>query len=119
MTTAWSAKGGWFADPDYDYETRCILGAAACGIGEVGLALATLDKVTNLDAQTWFDAWTATAADLETRADTAVAAGHLRTARWAHLAASEYYTKALVRRLPPATSIRTCFPDQHDGTRPD
>jgi hypothetical protein len=96
MSGGWSAKGGWFSDPDYDYETRCILGAAASGIGDVGLVLAAIDQVTNLDAQSWFDAWTAVAADLEARGDEAMAAGHLRTARWAHLAASEYYTKALV-----------------------
>jgi len=96
MSGGWSAKGGWFPDPDYDYETRLILGATASGIGDVGLVLAALDKITNLDAQTWFDAWLAVAVDLEARADVALAAGHLRTARWAYLAASQYYTEALV-----------------------
>jgi len=40
---------------------------AACGIGDVGLVLAAIDKVTNLDAQFWFDAWTAAAVNLEAR----------------------------------------------------
>jgi hypothetical protein len=96
MSAAWSAKGGWFPDPDYDYQTRLILGATASGIGDVGLVLAAIDKITNLDAQSWFDAWTAMAADLEARADAALAAGHLRTARWAYLTASQYYAEALV-----------------------
>jgi hypothetical protein len=96
MSGGWSAKGGWFSDPDYDYETRLILGATASGIGDVGLVLAAIDKITNLDAQTWFDAWMAMAVDLEARADVALAAGRLRTARWAYLAASQYYTEALV-----------------------
>jgi hypothetical protein len=96
ISGGWSAKGGWFSDPDYDYETRCIPGAAACGIGDVGLVVVTIDKITSLDAQAWFDAWTAVAADLEARADAAAAAEPLRTARLAYLAASEYYTKALV-----------------------
>jgi hypothetical protein len=85
MSGGWSAKGGWSSDADYDYD-----------IGDVGLVLAAIDKVTNLDAQAWFDAWAAAAVDLEALADEATAAGHLGTARWAYLAASEYCTKALV-----------------------
>ena len=32
--------------------------------GDVGQVLATLDRITDGDPQSWFDAWTATAADL-------------------------------------------------------
>jgi hypothetical protein len=96
MSGGWSAKGGWFPDPDYDYQTRLILGATASGVGDVGLVLAAIDKITNLDAQSWFDAWMAMAVDLEARADAAQAAGHLHTARWAYLTASQYYAEALV-----------------------
>lgn len=96
MSGGWNAPGGWFSDADFDYETRIVLGAAACGIGDVGLVLATIDKITDGDAQTWFDAWTAVAADIQARGDAAVAAGHPRTARWAYLSAAEYYGKSLV-----------------------
>ena len=91
-----SAPGGLFKNADFDFEARIVLGAAASGIGDVGLVLATLDRITDGDPQSWFDAWTATAADLAARGDQADARGHLRTASWAFLAAAEYYAKALM-----------------------
>jgi hypothetical protein len=71
MGGSWGAAGGFFADADFDYGARIVLGAAASGTGDVGLVLATLDRVTDGDPQSWFDAW-------------------------AFLAAAEYYAKALV-----------------------
>jgi dienelactone hydrolase len=91
-----SAPGGFFANADFDYEARIVLGATASGIGDVGLVLATLDRITNGDPQSWFDAWTAVAVDLAARGDEALGRGHLHTASWALLAAAEYYAKALV-----------------------
>jgi hypothetical protein len=91
-----SAPGGFFANADFDYEARIVLGAAVGGIGDVGLVLATLDRITDGDPQSWFDAWTAVAADLAARGDKALASGHLHTASWAMLAAAEYYAKALM-----------------------
>jgi hypothetical protein len=96
MGGSWGAAGGFFADPDFDYEARIVLGAAASGIGDVGLVLATLDRVTDGDPQSWFDAWTQMAADLTARGDEALRRGHPETASWAFLAAAEYYAKALV-----------------------
>jgi hypothetical protein len=96
MTSSWSAPGGFFANADFDYEARIMLGAAAAGTGDVGLVLATLDRITDGDAQSWFDAWTGTAADMAARGEEAMARGHLDTASWAYLAAAEYYGKALV-----------------------
>jgi hypothetical protein len=51
MSTNLSTKGGFFKNPDFDYEARIVLGAAASGIGDVGLVLATLDRITDGDAQ--------------------------------------------------------------------
>ncbi len=96
MTGNWSAPGGFFANADFDYEARIMLGAAAAGTGDVGLVLATLDRITDGDSQSWFDAWTGTAADMAARGEEAMARGHLHTASWAYLAAAEYYGKALV-----------------------
>jgi hypothetical protein len=96
MSGSRSAPGGLFADADFDYEARIMLGAAANGTGDVGLVLATLDRITDGDPQTWFDAWTERAADLDARGDAAVKRGHPQTASWAFLAAAEYYAKALV-----------------------
>jgi len=91
-----SAPGGFFADADFDFETRIVLGAAASGIGDVGLVLATVDRIADGDPQSWFDAWTELAADLSARGDRALGDGHLATASWAFLAAAEYYAKSLM-----------------------
>jgi len=96
MSGSKSAPGGFFADADFDFETRIVLGAAASGIGDVGLVLATIGRITDGDPQSWFDAWTGMAADLAARGDDALRRGHPRTASWALLAAAEYYAKALV-----------------------
>ena len=90
-----SAPGGFFANADFDYETRIALGAVPSGVGDVGLVLAILDRITDGDPQSWFDAWSAVAADLAVRGDEALGRGHLATASWAFVAASEYYAKAL------------------------
>jgi hypothetical protein len=91
-----SAPGGFFSNADFDYEARIVLGAAAAGLGDVGLVLAALDTIADGDPQSWFDAWTAVAADLAGRGEQALGRGHLATASWAFLAAAEYYVKALV-----------------------
>jgi hypothetical protein len=96
MSGSRSAPGGLFADADFDYEARIVLGAAASGIGDAGLVLATLDRITDGDPESWFGAWTGMAADLAARGDEALRCGHLGTASWAFLAAAEYYAKALV-----------------------
>jgi hypothetical protein len=96
MSGSRSAPGGFFTNADFDYEARIVLGAAASGIGDVGLVLAALDLITDGDQQSWFDAWTGMAADLTDRGDEALRHGHLATASWAFLAAAEYYAKALV-----------------------
>jgi hypothetical protein len=96
MSPAWIPPGGFFTDKDFDFEARINLGAAATGIGDVGLVFATLDKITDGDRQSWFDGWTTRAAELAAQGRQAAADGHLATARWALLAAAEYYAKALV-----------------------
>jgi hypothetical protein len=96
MSGSKSKPGGFFANADFDYEARIVLGAAAAGTGDVGLVLATLDQITDGDPQSWFDAWTGLAADLAARGEQALRHGHLATASWAFLAAAEYYAKALM-----------------------
>ncbi|MFJ4963421.1 alpha/beta hydrolase family protein [Streptomyces sp. NPDC088729] len=91
-----TGRGWLFEDADFDYESRIVLGAAACGTGDVGIVLATLDRIADGDAQSWFDAWVRTATVLTERGDAALKAGRTATARWALLAAAEYYGKALV-----------------------
>jgi hypothetical protein len=95
MSGGKSMPGGFFADADFDYEARIALGATTSGVGDVGLVLAILDRITDGDPQSWFDAWTVVAADLAARGDEALGRGHLDTASWALLAAAEFYSKAL------------------------
>jgi hypothetical protein len=73
-----SSPGGFFADADFDYQARIILGAAATGTGDVGLVLATLDRITDGDRQSWFDAWSAVAADLAAQGHEAARHAYLR-----------------------------------------
>jgi hypothetical protein len=121
-----SAWGGIFADADFDYEARIVLGAAASGIGDVGLVLAALDHISDGEPQSWFDAWTGVAADLAARGDAALRRGHPATASWALLAAAEYYAKALVFvdgladqsvLLPTFRQGRTCWEKVVDASQ--
>jgi hypothetical protein len=91
----WTAAGTFSKDAGFDFEARCTIGRAAVGVGDVGLALATLDRIGDDGPQAWFDQWSATARDLAARAETATAAGHRETASWAYLAAADYFAVAL------------------------
>jgi hypothetical protein len=57
----WTSAGAFFKDPTFDYETRIALGAVSQGIGDTGLVLATIGRITDGDPQSWFDAWVAAA----------------------------------------------------------
>ena len=85
--------GGFFTDSGFDFEARIALGSAGVGVGDVGLVFATLDRITDSDPQSWFDAWRDSAAAVATQADAASATGHHRSAGWYYLAAAEYYAK--------------------------
>jgi hypothetical protein len=88
-------RDGFFADPDFDFETRLALGAAASGVGDVGLVLATVADVVDGDRPSWFAAWTARAEELAALGDRWRAAGDLPGASWAYLAASDACAWAL------------------------
>lgn len=91
----WTGAGTFSKDSGFDFEARCAVGRAACGIGDVGLVLATLDRIGDGGPQAWFDQWSAIARTLADRADRAAADGHRTTAGWAYLAAADYYALAL------------------------
>ena len=91
----WTAAGTFSKDAGFDFEARCTIGRAAVAVGDVGLALATLDRIGDDGPQAWFDQWSATARGLAARAETATAAGHRKTASWAYLAAADYFAVAL------------------------
>jgi hypothetical protein len=109
--------GGFFADPDFDFEARIALGNAACGVGDVGLVLATVAGITDGDRPSWFAAWTARADQLGALGDEWRAAGDLPGARWAYLAASEACARALnaVDGLPPERGDAVLLPTFRRG----
>jgi hypothetical protein len=118
VTSSRIEPGGFFTDEGFDFEARSAIGAAAAGIGDVGLVLATLDSVTDGDSQSWFDAWSQLADRMSDYADSAAAEGHLASARWGFLAGAEYFAKALGAvdgladqsvLLPTFTAHRRCW----------
>lgn len=71
----------FFASNDFDYVAKTILGHAAQGSIDIGLVLATLNKIADFDAVGWFRAWYATAEALRTQALASRVTGVLTSAR--------------------------------------
>lgn len=85
----------FFASDDFDYAAKSVLGHANQGVLDLGLVLATLDKIADSDAVGWFRAWYAAAEDLRAQALSSRATGSATTAAAFYLAASEAYDQAL------------------------
>ncbi len=96
-TTAPNAIGatGFFTDPGFDFVTRSMIGYAAQGVMDIGLVFATIARVKDGDADSWYTAWRATAANLHAQARASLAARHTETAHRLFLAASESYAQAI------------------------
>lgn len=86
---------GFFTDGSFDFVTRSVIGYSAQGLMDIGEVFATIAKVTDGDANTWYTAWRATADKLHTRATAALVADHTTTAGRLFLAASESYSQAI------------------------
>lgn len=81
-------------DPQFWYETLRALGHAAYGGSDFGEVVATAEKITAGDYDSWYEQWSATAERTATEARTALAGGHRVTARDAFLRASNYFRSA-------------------------
>lgn len=101
-----------------DFETQCILGGCGYGAGEVGEILATIDRVTPGDFESWVVEWLATAERVEGMAGQSAAAGNQVSARRAYLRAASYYAACLSmidgskdpqRRVPLWKKHSACF----------
>ncbi|WP_426756757.1 alpha/beta hydrolase family protein [Myxococcus sp. Y35] len=108
----------FFGDPDFDFEARLALGLAAQGVGDVGQVWVTLAAIEDGSADGWFRAWHARGERLRAQAEASLATEQVERARWAYLAASEAYSRALVfttgmadpRVLTPTFSLhRKCW----------
>jgi hypothetical protein len=84
---------GFFADEQFDFLTRSAIGYAAKGVMDVGEVLATIARITDGDAGSWYAAWRQTADKLHTRATAALVSGHAATANAFFLAAAEAYSQ--------------------------
>lgn len=117
MNRTASAIRPFSADPDFDYEIRCALGACAGGAGDPGEILAAVSGVRNGDHESWYEAWRSLAErTLETAAN-ASAGGHRVSAAAAYLRASAYYARAVnaVSSLPETDRLAPAFAKQQEA----
>jgi len=101
----------YFADDDFDFAARTAIGHAAQGTGDIGPVLATLNRIENGNAASWYDAWHTAADAARAEAEAARAAGRLETAAACFLAASEAYDQALsfIDGMPDDTMLLPTF----------
>lgn len=83
------------ADPDFDFEIRCVLGGSCEGVSEPGEVLAAVAGVHKGDHEGWFDAWFALAQRTLSVAHASAADGHRVSASSAYLRASSYFGVAV------------------------
>jgi hypothetical protein len=108
---------GFFATQSFDYGIRISLGATAYGVGDVGTVLAVAARITDGDWSSWFSAWTDRAEEFAVLGTQHRAAGDLRGACWAFLAASDAWSRALdaVDGLPAEQADAVLHPTIRKG----
>src|SRR5271154_2445101 len=84
---------GFFADEQFDFLARSAIGYAAKGVMDVGEVFATIARITDGDADSWYAAWHQTADKLHAKATAALVCGHVATANAFFLAAAEAYSQ--------------------------
>lgn len=94
-TSAPHARHRFFAADDFDFCARTVLGHAAQGVIDLGLTFTTVDRITDGDPVSWYQAWHDTADALQAQAWASRSAGNTRTAAAEFLAAAEAYDQAL------------------------
>jgi hypothetical protein len=102
---------GFFSDPGFDFLTRSMIGYAAQGVMDIGEVFATIARVQDGNADSWYAAWRETAGKLHARAKASLAANHRATSHRQFLAASEAYAQAIAcadGQTDPAT-FAPCF----------
>lgn len=109
----------FFKTEQFNFEFQLALGGVWYGCGDVGELLSTASRITDGDADSWCEQWTATADRLAAVADDCAAGGHRVSARAAYLRASAYCALALSAvdgtsdpsglLLPTFRAHRRCF----------
>src|ERR1700759_418327 len=90
-----------FADAEFQFGLEIALGAAYRQASDVGEALATADRITDADADSWANEWTAPAEVCDAAGDEADSAGHRVSALSYSRRAATYYATALYRFSGP------------------
>ena len=100
----------FFEAPDFDFAARTLIGHAAQGMIDIGLVLATVDKINDGDPTSWYDAWFAAAEMLREQA-LALRAESTTSAAAFFLAAAEAYDQALafIDGMPNETVLLPTF----------
>jgi len=64
---------GFFTDSGFDFVTRSMIGYAAQGVMDVGQVFATIARITDGSADSWYAAWRETAEKLRGQAKASMA----------------------------------------------
>jgi dienelactone hydrolase len=113
-------KQRFFRNEGFEFMTLIALGSASYRLAEVGEVLATVDAITDDDADSWFDEWMATSDRVRRIAEQAEAAGNLVSARDAFLRAANYAGTAFFYVLAtkdPSRSLHTWRSHRRDFDR--
>jgi hypothetical protein len=86
---------GFSANPDFDFDIRCVLGLAFSGASDTGEVLAAVNGIGKNDHEGWFAAWEKLGDRVSALADASAEAGHDESAASAYLRASVYYGVAV------------------------
>jgi hypothetical protein len=84
----------FFKSPDMNFLTEIALGSTFRQGADIGEVLTTIDRIDNGKAQSWVDAWTATADRLAQEAATNSRNDNIESAAAQYLRASNYYSLA-------------------------
>jgi len=84
----------FFKDSSFNFQTEIALGATYHQAADVGEVLSTVERVRNGHAQSWVDAWSATADRLAGEAAASADAGRPESAARQFLRVSMYYSVA-------------------------
>jgi pimeloyl-ACP methyl ester carboxylesterase len=86
------AKYPFFPDNiQFWYETKRAFGASSYGASEFGEVMATVNRITSGDVDSWYNEWDAIAARVFAEAEAQRVAGHRVSARDSYLRAATYF----------------------------
>ncbi len=114
------AKQRFFHDEGFEFLALFTLGSAPYRVAEVGEVLATIDRITDADPDSWFDEWMTTSARVRRIAEGAESRGDLVSARDAFLRAANYAAAAFFYVLAtkdPSRSLTTWRGHRRDFDR--